>query len=181
MISKLTEMFAEKKNRDLAMLAGGAATLMAGGKLSSLALMVGGMKGLEDEWRKDHPEFRGSLKERFAIAIDFYDETHQDPTNRVLHTVGIPMILGGFVGMLVAPRYSAPWWASNGSWTLGWTLNFVGHGAFEKGGPAFASDPLSVVAGPVWDFIRLRERLFGGAQGEATAEPPASEAAAAHL
>ncbi|MCB9593181.1 MAG: DUF962 domain-containing protein [Sandaracinaceae bacterium] len=176
MISKLTNLLAEKKNRDLALLAGGAVTLMAGGKVTPVALFLAGMKGLEDEWRKAHPDFRGGLKERFAVSIEHYDATHQHPTNRVLHTVGIPMIVGGFVGMLGAPRFSPPWWIANGSWTAGWALNFIGHGLYEKGEPAFATDPLGPIAGPVWDFVRLRDKFFGGA-----AEPdeaPAVEAAA---
>ncbi len=179
MISKLTTLLATKKNRDLALLAGGAATLMAGGKLSSLTLFATGLKGLEDEWRKNHPEFRGSLRERFEISIAFYDETHQHPKNRLLHTIGIPMILGGFAGMLAAPRYSPPWWLSNGSWTAGWALNFVGHGLFEKGEPAFASDPLGPIAGPVWDFIRIRDRIFG-ASDEEPADDAAPDPSAAH-
>ncbi|MCA9542634.1 MAG: DUF962 domain-containing protein, partial [Myxococcales bacterium] len=157
MISKLTNLLAEKKNRDLALLAGGAVTLMAGGKVTPVALFLAGMKGLEDEWRKAHPDFRGGLKERFAVSIEHYDATHQHPTNRVLHTVGIPMIVGGFVGMLGAPRFSPPWWIANGSWTAGWALNFIGHGLYEKGEPAFATDPLGPIAGPVWDFVRLRD------------------------
>ena len=180
MISKLTRLLAEKKNRDLALLAGGAASLMAGGKLSALALFASGMKGLEDEWRKNHPEFRGSLKERFEISIAHYDETHQHPTNRVLHTIGIPMILGGFVGLLAAPRYSAPWWVSNGSWTAGWALNFIGHGLYEKGEPAFASDPLGPIAGPVWDFVRLRDKIFGEPANDATVDEARDEAPTIH-
>ena len=172
-ISKLRRALKEKKNRDLAMLAGGAATLMAGGKMSSLALFAGGLKGLEKRWRQDHPEFRGSLKDRFDVAVEFYDQTHQEPTNRILHTIGIPMILGGFVGMMASPRYSPPWWISNGSWTTGWALNFVGHGLFERGEPAFASDPLAPIAGPVWDFLRLRDLITGNA-GEPDAPSPSA-------
>ncbi|MBX3273603.1 MAG: DUF962 domain-containing protein [Sandaracinaceae bacterium] len=180
MISKLSELLAEKKNRDLALLAGGAVTLMAGGKLTPIAMFLAGMKGLEDEWRKAHPDFHGSLAERFQLAIEHYDATHQHPTNRLLHTVGIPMVLGGFVGMLAAPRYSPPWWIANGSWTAGWALNFVGHGLYEKGEPAFATDPLGPIAGPVWDFVRLRDKLFGAAAPEAHAHAHADAAPTTH-
>ena len=161
MISKLAAALLEKKNRDLALMAGGAAALMAGAKATPIAMFVTGLKGLEDQWRANHPEFEGGLKERLDAAIAFYDQTHQDPTNRVLHTVGIPMILGGFLGMLASPRWSPPWWISNGSWTLGWALNFVGHGVYERGAPAFAEDPLSFIAGPAWDVIRLRDKIRG--------------------
>lgn len=173
---KLTRILTEEKTRSLALLAGGAASLMAGGKLTPIALFLSGMKGLEDEWRAAHPEFEGGLGERFEVAIAHYDATHQHPTNRLLHTIGIPMALGGFVGMLASPRFSPPWWIANGSWTAGWALNFIGHGLYEKGEPAFATDPLGPIAGPVWDFIRLRDKIFGA---EEAAEPaPSPEAAA---
>lgn len=177
MIAKLAAALSEKKNRDLALLAGGTAALMAGGKATPIAMFLAGMKGLEDEWRKDHPEFDGGLGERFDAAIEFYDQTHQDPVNRAMHTVGIPMIVGGFVGMIASPRYSPPWWISNGSWTVGWALNFVGHGIYEKGAPAFAEDPLSFIAGPVWDVKRLRDKIFGAAG--APVEAPKSNGAPA--
>ncbi len=180
MISKLTHLLSEKKNRDLALLAGGAVTLMAGAKLTPLALFAAGMKGLEDEWRKAHPEFRGGLEERFELSIAHYDATHQHPTNRALHTVGIPMVLAGFAGMLAAPRYTPAWWAANGSWTVGWALNFVGHGLFEKGEPAFATDPLGPIAGPVWDFVRLRDKIFGAAEESDAAAAPGPTAPTTH-
>ncbi len=172
MLDRVTALIAEKKNRDLALLAGGMVGIMTGAKLTPLAMVASGMRGLEQQWQKDHPEFRGGMKERWHEAITFYDATHQDPTNRVLHTVGIPMIVTGAVGMLASPRYTPPWWLANGSWTAGWVLNFIGHGVFEKGAPAFADDPLSFVAGPVWDFVRLRDKLMGRA--DETAEPSAA-------
>lgn len=175
MFEKLTSWISDKKNRDLALVAGGMVGIMSGAKLTPISMFATGFKGLEEEWRKAHPEFDGDLKERWQLAIDFYDSTHQDPTNRVLHTVGIPMIVAGAAGMLVSPRYTPPWWISNGSWTAGWVLNFIGHGMFEKSAPAFAEDPLSFLAGPVWDFTRLKDRFVG--RGDAPVDvPPAPRA-----
>ncbi len=181
MLDRLIDAMSHKKNRHLALLAGGTVGLMAGGKATPLAMMASGLKGLEEEWQKAHPEHSGKLADRWRAALEFYDQTHQEPTNRVLHTVGIPMILGGFLGMLAWPRYTPLWWASNGSWTAGWALNFVGHGVFEKGAPAFADDPLSFVAGPAWDFIRLRDKLTGraGRAGAPDEAPAPVEARAA--
>ena len=176
MIDRLTTLLADKKNRDLALLGGGMIGIMTGSKLTALAMVGAGMKGLEEQWRKDHPDFEGGLAERWQKAIEFYDETHQDPTNRVLHTIGIPMILGGAIGLLAAPRYTPPWWVANGSWTAGWVLNFVGHGVYEKGAPAFADDPLSFLAGPAWDFIRLRDRFRGATDSSVDAASPAPAA-----
>jgi hypothetical protein len=173
MLNRLGSMLTEKKNRDLALLGGGMVGIMTGAKLTPVGMFLMGAKGLEDEWRKNHPEFDGGFAERWQRAIEFYDETHQDPVNRALHTIGIPMIVGGVVGMLAAPRYTPPWLVSNASWTTGWVLNFIGHGLFEKGAPAFADDPLSFIAGPAWDLIRLRDRLRGDATSDEASEAPA--------
>ncbi|MGE0790987.1 MAG: DUF962 domain-containing protein [Sandaracinaceae bacterium] len=176
MIDELMQRMSDPKQRSLALLAGGTIGLMSGAKATPLAMFAVGLRGLEDQWRAQHPEFVGGIAERWSEALSFYDATHQDATNRVLHTVGIPMIAGGFVGMLAAPRYTPPWWIANGSWTLGWVLNFVGHGFFEKGAPAFADDPLSFLAGPAWDLLRLREKLSSREAEPARAPEPTAHA-----
>lgn len=161
MLEKLTRALADEKTRDLGLVAGGMVGVMTGAKATPIAMFAVGARGLEREWRKAHPDYEGDLADRWRRAIEFYDATHQDPVNRTLHIVGIPMIVGGLVGMLAAPRWTPPWWIANGSWTAGWILNFIGHGFFEKGAPAFADDPLSFVAGPVWDFMQLEKKLRG--------------------
>ncbi len=153
----LSKMVSDK-TQSLALTAAGMGSLLMGGKLSSIGLFASGLQGLEVEWRKAHPDFQGGLAERWAEAIRFYDETHQDKTNRTLHIVGIPLIVGGTVGLLLWTPFGLLWFASAASFTAGWALNFVGHAFFEKRAPAFADDPLSFVAGPVWDF----QQLFGG-------------------
>lgn len=169
MFEKLTNVLSTKKGRNLALVGGAMVGLTVGAKMTPAAIALKGILGLEDEWRRQHPDFRGSLAERWEAAIEFYDATHQDPVNRALHTVGIPMIVGGLLGMMAAPRYTPPWWVANGSWTFGWALNFLGHGVFEKDAPAFAEDPLAFIAGPVWDFVRIRDRVMGE---EAAAKAP---------
>ncbi len=148
-----------RRTRGVAFTAVGMIGLTTGSKLAALGLTVRGIRDIEAEWRAAHPDFEGGLAERWQRAIDFYAETHTDPTNRALHMVGIPIIVGGFTGLLVWPRYSPPWIASAGAWTVGWALNLVGHAAFERNAPAFADDPLSFVAGPVWDLMQLRDAL----------------------
>ncbi len=170
MLEKLTRALSDRKNRDLALVAGGMLGIMSGAKATPLAMFAVGVRGLEREWRSAHPEVEG-FAERWQHAIEFYDATHQDPVNRVLHVVGIPMIVGGVVGMMASPRWTPPWWIANGSWTAGWILNFIGHGLYEKGAPAFADNPLSFVAGPVWDFMQLQKKLEG-MMGRASEEPP---------
>jgi hypothetical protein len=182
MLQRLKRALTDEKSRDLALVAGGMIGIMTGAKATPLAMFAVGARGLERHWRRAHPDFEGGVRERWQRAIEFYDETHADPVNRALHTIGIPMIVGGFVGMLASPRWTAPWWVANGSWTAGWVLNFIGHGVFEKSAPAFADDPLSFLAGPVWDFVRLKEKvavLVGTDRGVPTDAPPPVETPAA--
>lgn len=164
-------LVSDRKARDLACVAGSAVALLAGRKLTAAALMTKGMIGLERHYR-ERTGFEGTWDERMARSAEFYEGTHQDPTNRILHRVGIPVILGGTVGLFLFPAYRPMWLASWGAFTVGWTLNFIGHGVYEKNAPAFADDPLSFVAGPLWDLKQLR----GGALDAdvLTAEPVAA-------
>ncbi len=148
-----------RRNRGVALTAAGMVGLMTGSKLGALGLAARGLRDIEAEWRAAHPDFDGGAAERWQRAIDFYAATHTNPTNRALHMVGIPIVVGGFTGLLVWPRYSPPWIVSAGAWTVGWGLNFVGHAFYERNAPAFADDPLSFVAGPVWDLMQLRDTL----------------------
>ena len=140
--------------RDVAMAAGGMALLLTGARMPALLLFARGAVGLETRWRLRNPAFTGGFAARWRQAIAHYEGTHQHPTNRRLHVVGIPMILGGAVGLLAfrPVGMTAPlWFGSAGAFVGGWTLNLVGHGVFERNAPAFQDDPLAFVAGPVWD------------------------------
>ena len=148
----------QKKNRDLACTVGGMLGLLAGRKVIGLGLFAKGFAGLEAEWRKEH-DFDGTWAERWRRAEEFYESTHLHPTNRALHTAGIPLVVGGALGMLAFPPYRPLWAASAGTFTFGWVLNFIGHGIYEKNAPAFDDDPLSFLAGPMWDLRRLQEKL----------------------
>ncbi|MCA9538771.1 MAG: DUF962 domain-containing protein [Myxococcales bacterium] len=151
----------DRRTRGVTLAAGGMAALATGSKLSGLGLFARGVVDIEDEWRAAHPEFVGGVRERWRLAIEHYEATHQHPTNRKLHLVGIPIIIGGATGLIVWPRYSPPWWLSAGAFGAGWGLNLVGHAVFERNAPAFAEDPLSFVAGPVWDLMNLKSALGG--------------------
>jgi hypothetical protein len=140
--------------------------LLAGRKLSALTMFGKGMHGLEKAWREAHPEFEGGLQARWQLALDFYEATHKDATNRKLHIVGIPFIVGGTVGLLIFPSFRPLWGLSAAAFTGGWILNFIGHGLYEKSAPAFADDPLSFLAGPVWDF----KQIFRGKSNGQAAE-----------
>jgi len=149
----------DRKLRGQLLTGAGMLSLVTGGKLTALSLLAGGLRDLEAEWRAAHPDFKGDAVDRWKAAIEFYERTHAEPTNRALHIVGIPIIVGGTTGLLVFPRYTPPWFLAAGAFTFGWTLNFIGHGIFEKNKPAFADDPLSFLAGPVWDLTHLKDVL----------------------
>ena len=129
--------------------------LLAGRKLTALALFAKGFAGVEKKWRENHPDFQGGFAERWDEALRFYEETHREPTNRKLHIIGIPFIVAGTAGLLLFAPYRPLWGIAATSFVGGWVLNFIGHGMYEKKAPTFADDPLSFVAGPVWDFQQL--------------------------
>lgn len=140
----------------------GMATLLSGQKLPALGMFARGVALLEAQWRADHPEVAPGLRSRIEAALAFYESTHQHPKNRTLHLIGIPMIVGGAVGLIASPSFTPPWWGSAGLFVVGWQLNIAGHMFFEKNRPAFAEDPLSFVVGPIWDAKQLIAKLRGG-------------------
>lgn len=161
MLMGLIEKVGGPEKRDLALTAGGMVALLAGRKAAAVGMFARGMAGLERSWREKHPEFNGGLRERWAWSERFYEETHQNETNRWLHVVGIPIIVAGTAGLFVFPAYRPMWAASAGAFVVGWGLNFVGHGVFEKRAPAFADDPFGFIAGPMWDLKQFRSRFVG--------------------
>lgn len=156
MLDTILNRLPKGRQRGVVLAVGGMGALLAGSKTMGMTLFAGGIADLESAWRQAHPEFQGDLKARWAEALLFYESTHRDPTNRILHVAGIPMIVGGAVGLLLAPSYSPPWWVAAGAFGTGWALNIVGHALFEKNRPAFADDPLSFLAGPVWDLGQVK-------------------------
>jgi hypothetical protein len=155
MLNQVLSLIEEPRKRDMVMTGVGMAALLAGRKATAVTMFARGLAGLESQWRAAHPEFEGGLAERWAWSEKFYEQTHQDPTNRVLHVVGIPMIVAGTAGLVGLKPFSRGWSVAAGAFTVGWGLNFIGHGVFEKKAPAFADDPLGFLAGPVWDFKQL--------------------------
>lgn len=135
----------------------GMALVLAGRKKEGLLTFAHGFYSLEKNYREVHPRLEPGLKARWREAVRFYDETHQEPTNRTLHRWGIPVILAGALGLLTTKPYAKPWWVAAAAFAFGWATNIVGHGKYEKNRPAFTEDPLSFVAGPVWDLKQLKD------------------------
>lgn len=140
----------------------GMGALCAGFKLSALSLFGAGVRLLEKDWRARHPDFQGNASERWQASLSFYRDTHQNGTNRTLHLIGIPLILGGAAGLFasrpLSPITGTLWAGSLGAFATGWALNILGHAAFEKRAPAFSDDGLSFIAGPVWDLQEMLGR-----------------------
>lgn len=145
---------------------GGMGALCVGFKGSALAMFGAGMRLLERDWRARHPEFVGNAAERWQASLAFYRDTHQHGTNRTLHLIGIPMIVGGAAGLFaskpLSPVTGPIWMASLAAFTGGWVLNLVGHAVYEKRAPAFSDDGLSFIAGPVWDLQELLKSRRSG-------------------
>jgi len=138
---------------------GGASALVAGHKLTSLSLLSKGFSALEADWRARHHDLPEGLLSRLRAAMSSYEERHQDPRNRQLHLVAIPLSFGGGIGLLIWPRYSPPWLLSLGGFGIGLGLELLGHALFEKHAPLFSEDPLSPLTGPIWELGRLGRSL----------------------
>lgn len=137
---------------------GGMGALCCGLKLPGLAVFALGVFQIERDWRLRHPDFEGGLEARWQAALAFYRETHQHPTNRTLHVVGIPMIVGGAAALFASVPVQPVWAGGLALFGLGWGLNIMGHAGYEKRAPAFSEDGLSFLAGPVWDLQQLFSR-----------------------
>jgi len=145
-------------NKNVLLAGGGMALLLTGKKVAALSMFTRGALGLERQWRDKHPDVAPTFQARWGEAIRFYEETHQNERNRLLHRIGIPMIVGGAAALLLSKPLRPLWTLGALSFTAGWTLNIVGHTRHEKNAPAFADDPLSFIAGPVWDWQQLRSK-----------------------
>jgi hypothetical protein len=156
----LAQLLPDRKSRGKALAATGMAALLTPWKGAALGLFARAVFELEGAWREAHPEFHGSLLERWRLALEQYDAQHQDPKNRAMHLVGIPLIAGGAVGLLASPTLSPGWFVSAAAFGSGWALSLTGHALFERNAPdELGDDPLSVVAGPVSDAKNLAASL----------------------
>jgi uncharacterized membrane protein YGL010W len=87
-----------------------------------------------------------------------YRADHQNPVNKALHSVGIPMIVVSLPLMPFNPILGGS------MFVLGWILQFIGH-AFEGKAPSFFSDPKFLLIGPLW-FVK---KVFGRGEPSPTA------------
>jgi uncharacterized membrane protein YGL010W len=67
--------------------------------------------------------------------------------------LGIPFALLT-LGLYFMGR-SLPLWANLVIWIIGWIVQFIGHGVYEKKSPAFLKSLEHLLIGPFWMFARL--------------------------
>lgn len=86
-----------------------------------------------------------------------YDHEHSNPWNKVLHGVGIPMILAGIVLVVLT------WWRTGlALFVAGWILLFAGH-RIEGNKPAFFQGVIYFLVGPLWIAKEIKDALAGKA------------------
>lgn len=86
-----------------------------------------------------------------------YDHEHTNPWNKVLHGIGIPMILAGIVLAVLT------WWKIGlGLFVAGWILLFAGH-RIEGNKPAFFQGVIYFLVGPLWIAKEIKDALTGKA------------------
>lgn len=87
-----------------------------------------------------------------SSLMQSYREKHRQPVNKLLHTIGIPMIA------ISLPLFFFNWRAALALFTGGWIRQFVGH--FIKGNqPAFLHNPSYLLIGLLWFLRRIGEAL----------------------
>jgi uncharacterized membrane protein YGL010W len=92
--------------------------------------------------------------------IENYKAKHQHPLNKLMHTIGIPMIV------VSLPVFFFNWRWAVGLFIVGWIFQFVGH-AIEGNRPAFFKNPFYLLVGPWW-LIRRAAAAIGIANAPAS-------------
>ena len=91
--------------------------------------------------------------------IEKYKAEHRHPMNKLTHLFGIPMIVVSLVWVFFN------WKIGLTLFVVGWILQFIGH-AFEGNRPAFFSNPIYLLVGPLWIIKRIGSLIGLGAKQE---------------
>ncbi|MDX1440079.1 MAG: DUF962 domain-containing protein [Rubricoccaceae bacterium] len=86
-----------------------------------------------------------------------YAQSHQNPINQTLHTIGIPLIALSIPLFVVALFVNGFWMVPLALFVFGWILQFVGH-AFEGKPPEFFKDWRFLFVGLRWWIAKMRGR-----------------------
>lgn len=84
-----------------------------------------------------------------------YDHEHTNALNKVLHGIGIPIILAGIVFLILTF-----WRIGLALFVGGWALLFLGH-RIEGNKPAFFQGVIYFLVGPVWVAKEIKDALLG--------------------
>lgn len=86
-----------------------------------------------------------------------YSESHQNPVNRLCHTIGIPLIALSIPLFVVALFARGLWPVPTVMFVAGWTLQFLGHWVEGKP-PEFFRDWRFLFVGLRWWTAKMRGR-----------------------
>jgi uncharacterized membrane protein YGL010W len=86
-----------------------------------------------------------------------YSLSHQHPTNRLCHTIGIPLIALSVLLFAASVVVTGLWKLALALFVVGWIFQFVGH-AYERKPPEFLKDWRFLFVGLRWWFAKLRGR-----------------------
>ena len=84
-----------------------------------------------------------------------YDHEHTNLWNKVMHGIGIPIIL---VGMMLGVL--THWKIGLGMFLVGWVLLLAGH-RIEGNKPAFFQGLIYFLVGPIWVAKEIKDAILG--------------------
>jgi uncharacterized membrane protein YGL010W len=87
-----------------------------------------------------------------------YDHEHANAWNKILHGVGIPLIIAGIVLALLTF-----WRTGLGLFVAGWILLLAGH-RIEGNKPAFFQGLIYFLVGPIWIAKEIKDALRGSSR-----------------
>src|ERR1700684_4075636 len=87
-----------------------------------------------------------------------YDHEHTSAWNKILHSIGIPVIIPGIA--LAALTF---WRTGLGLFVGGWILLFAGH-RIEGNKPAFFQGLVYFLVGPIWIAKEIKDALRGSSR-----------------
>lgn len=90
-----------------------------------------------------------------AQYMSQYDHEHTNPWNKLLHGIGIPIIIAGIVLLILTF-----WRIGAALFVGGWILLFVGH-RVEGNKPAFFQGVIYFLVGPIWVAKEIGEAILG--------------------
>jgi uncharacterized membrane protein YGL010W len=114
---------------------------------------------------------RRSALEKFMATIEKYmaqyDHEHTNGWNKVLHGIGIPVIIAGLLLAVLTH-----WKIGLALFVAGWVLLLAGH-RIEGNKPAFFQGVIYFLIGPIWVAKELKDFLTGKPHtDEAGTTPP---------